>query len=742
MSIADSVPGRDTGGMESDAPRLRRADSRAGDIDFTGLIAAFRRRIWSFVVTVLATILVVVLFLIFYPPDYTATARVTINQRTITATPNKDAPVVSQLPDLTNDVDTETQVIQSRRVAQRVIQNLNLENDPDFSSDKVGWKQRLTNLFVGLFHSPQSVSPGDRVIDNVLGGLDPERFLQTNAIDINYKMKNPAKARVMANAFAQAYLEDQVYAKALQARQATDALMSQLESLRLRANADSDPVQAYKISHNLMSVGVQTLTEQEISGDDQALASARAEAAADAANLRTAQDQLNRGSTGEDVGAALASPTVSGLRTQRATLTSKLAELEGHYGPKYPDLAQARREIANIDLEIQAEILREVSGLSAKAEVSQKRLASLEGTVAAAKQRLVENNAAQSGLDDLTRAATASQTVYEAYLERFKEASAQAPSLTPDADIVSMAALPVNPSMPVVWLFLLLGVVAGVLFGCAAVLFAELLDDRLSTPGDAERKLGVPYLGGIPLLSSVLPGVTTLPIDVVASKPRSAFSEALRSLLTSIRLADSRATPGIIAVTSSRPREGKTTIAAGLARTAALQGLSTVLVDCDTRGRGRGLLRDLKIQDVGPGLLEVLRGEAPLESALRHDDASGAWILPMTDDPQPSDDLLGGDAMSALLARLRQDYAAVVLDTPALPIAISRLLAAEANCIVLVTEWRGRADGGTVTAIRLPPLDQAARIGVVLNGIDATQQARYGFGRPQNFEKKFSSQYA
>jgi uncharacterized protein involved in exopolysaccharide biosynthesis/Mrp family chromosome partitioning ATPase len=743
MSIAEPMSGDNADRLGADNPQRRPASSLPDNIDLGGVLAAFRRRIWTFTITIAVTILAVVLFLVLYPPDYTATARVTINQRIVTSTPNRETPVVSQLPDLTNNVDTEAQVIQSRRVAQRVIQNLNLENDPDFaSSDHVDWKQSLNNFFVNFFHSPKSVSPQSQLIDNVLANVDPERYLQTNAIDINYKSKNPAKAQRMANAFAQAYLEDQVYSKTLQQRQAMGALLSQLEAMRLQAVADADKVQTYKIAHNLLSVGAQTLTEQEISGDDQAVATARAEAAADQANLRTAQDQLTRGSNGEDVGAALASPTVSGLRAQRAALTSKLADLEGHYGPKYPDLAQARRQVANIDLEIQAEILREISSLSAKAQVSQKRLASLEGTVNGAKQALAQNNAAQAGLSDLQSAATASEAIYEAYLQRFKEAAAQVASLTPDADIVSMAGLPVNPSLPVVWLFLLLGVVAGFLFGCGAVLVAEMLDDRLNTPADVERRLGLPYLGGIPLLSSVLPGVTTAPLDVITGRPRSAFSEAMRGLLASIRLTEPGAGLGVVAVTSARPREGKTTVAAGLARTAALQRLSTVLIDCDVRGRGRGLVRDFKIDDWGPGLIAVLAGEASLQDALRRDEASGALLLPMSDDAQASDDLMGGAAMRALLATLRRDYDAVILDTPPLPIAISRVLAAAADSIILVTEWQSKTDAGVLTAIRLPPFDQAARVGVALNGVDATQQARYGFGRPENYEKKFSNQYA
>jgi Mrp family chromosome partitioning ATPase len=296
--------------------------------------------------------------------------------------------------------------------------------------------------------------------------------------------------------------------------------------------------------------------------------------------------------------------------------------------------------------------------------------------------------------------------------------------------------------MPITWLFLLLGLVAGVLFGSAAVLLAEMVDDRLNTPTSVEQRLGLPYLGGVPILTSARGSGPQLPLDVVVSRPRSAFSEALRGLLASVTLAGPSGDPGVILVTSARARDGKTTIAAGLARTASLQGLSTVLVDCDAQGRGRGLMRDFKIAEWGPGLIEVLNGEADIADALRQDEDSGGWLLPMSDNPQPADDLLGGQAMDALLARLRRTYRAVILDGPALPIATSRVLAAKADLTLIVMEWRSRVDGGLMATLRLPPFDQARRVGVSLNRIDMAQQARYGLADPESFRKRFSNEYA
>ena len=742
MSATDSAHGEAAARTVADVSARERSPDPRGDIDLRWLVTTFRRRIWTFLIAVVVTLAAFAAFLFVYPPDYTATARVMVLQRTINPNPDRQSPVISALQAAPGEVDSEAQVIQSRRVAERVIEALRLDQDPDFTSTHAGFKVALSRFFVNVLHAPKAVSPGDKVVSAVLAGLNPQRYLETNAIDINYTLKDPQKAQKIANAFAQAYLEDQVQAKAQQNRLAAEGLMAQLADMRRQAADDAEKVQAYKIAHNLLSVGSQTLTEQEISGYNQAVATARAEAAADQANLRMAQEQLTRGSTGEDVGAALNSPVVAALRAQRAVLTSKLADLEGHYGPKYPNLAQARREVASIDLEIQAEILRSISNLSAKAAISGKRLSSLEGTLNSTKSALVANNAAQGGLEDLTRAATVSQSIYESYLQRFKESTAQLSAITPDAEIVSMAGLPDAPSFPIVWLFLLLAAVAALLFGCAAVLLAEVLEARLNTGDDVERKLGLPYLGGVPVQVASRKGGTVTPLDTIIARPLGSFAESFRGLLASVNLRRNGDQAGVILVTSAQSGDGKSTLSAGMARTSALQGVSTVLIDCDIRGRGRGMVRDFRLEDRGPGLIEVLNGTASLDDALIVDAESGARLLPMSDDGAAAGDVIVAEAMGKLLETLRQTYSMVFLDAPALSLAATRLLAARADFTVVVAPWGELPGEGLAEAMTMPPFDQTGAIGVVLNRVDLEEQARRGFVRTEGMARKFSHHYA
>ncbi len=760
-------------------PARGEAPAKGDNIDIAGLFDAFRRRMGLFLIIMGAVMTLVLVFLFVYPVQYTATARVAVEDRAIAATPEKETPVVSQASTQQGaTVATEAQIVQSVRVTERVVAMLHLDQDPEFNCSVQTLKGKLIQFLLRMCAPPTPTSLRDQVITTVLANLRPAQYLTTNAIDINYTDHNARKAQRIANAFAQAYLEDQVAAKYEQSRKASTGLLVHIEQMRQQADEDAAKVQAYKIAHNLLSVGEETLTEQEISSYNQAIAAEKAEAAGDLANLRTAQEQLAHGSNGEDVGEALSSPVVGALRAQRAVLSVKLADMEAHYGPKYPDLPQTRQQLADVDQEIRDEIRRTISNLVAKAAVSQKRLETMEATLAATKRTLAENNAAITGLENLTRAATVSQQIYEAYLDRSKESVAQASSLLPDAEIVSRATLPPFPSFPNTILFMALGVVAGMLFGCAGVLVAEMTEDRLITAEDVERRFGCRYLGGIPLLASVSGGrgpggipLLTLastgrylsaagrylkaipflalasgdrrasPIDAVVKEPSSAYSEAFRALRAAIGFSTTGPAPRVVLITSAFPEEGKTTVALGLARTSALQGVSTVVIDCDVRRRG--LTRVLGLDEQRPGLLDVLAGRATLAEALVPDEASGAMVLPMSVGELSSNEVLGGEAMDKLLEVARTRFRIIVFDAaPVLAIAATRVLAAKADAVILAAHWRKTHEAPVRAALRLLPDDQVRLAGIVLTRIDVRQMSKYGRADAGRFFKKFKQYYA
>jgi capsular exopolysaccharide synthesis family protein len=275
------------------------------------------------------------------------------------------------------------------------------------------------------------------------------------------------------------------------------------------------------------------------------------------------------------------------------------------------------------------------------------------------------------------------------------------------------------------------------------VIIAEQTFAGLSDADSVEAIIGRPYLGSIPILNSTLdPGQTTQdrPIDYVVSHPLSSFSEAFRSLTASARFTNHEQPPQVIAVTSSLPNEGKTTTSICMARVSAASAQATVLVDCDMRKRS--VNRALHIDPV-VGLAEVLAGQATLEEALVRDDKTDLMILPIAKlDGSLPRDAFSGPAMTALIEELRKRFELIILDTgPVVLVTSTRQVAACADAVVLIAQWRKTTRRLLRTSLRL--LDAAAVpvAGVALGLVDLRKSTRVDPADPASYYRAYKEYY-
>ncbi|MDP3383096.1 MAG: polysaccharide biosynthesis tyrosine autokinase, partial [Phenylobacterium sp.] len=342
-------------------------------------------------------------------------------------------------------------------------------------------------------------------------------------------------------------------------------------------------------------------------------------------------------------------------------------------------------------------------------------------------------------LNELERTAEASRTLYESYLNRYKETSSQQGIEQSDARVVSSATIPTGQSSPKVPLNLALGLVLAMGCGLGAVVLAEMLDSGLATAEDVEHRLEVSYLGAVPLLASVAEGKASSPIDYVIDKPLSSFAEAFRNLRASVIYSRLGEGVKVVAITSSLPGEGKTTTSVCLARSAAQQGLKVILVDCDLRRRS---VNRLFGAEPARGLIEVLAGDATLDEVLTVDQTTGARLLPLAKSSMTPKDVFGSAAMDRLLEELRRTYDLVILDTaPVLPVADTRVLAPKADVVVFLAHWRKTPQHAIEAAFRLLSGTGAHLAGVALTQVDMKQQAKYGYGDPGYYYAEYKKYY-
>jgi succinoglycan biosynthesis transport protein ExoP len=205
----------------------------------------------------------------------------------------------------------------------------------------------------------------------------------------------------------------------------------------------------------------------------------------------------------------------------------------------------------------------------------------------------------------------------------------------------------------------------------------------------------------------------------------SRFTEAIRSIKVAADLNGIVKANRVIAITSSLPNEGKSTVAANIAQLICHAGGRAILVDGDLRNPS--LSRKLSA-DATLGLLDVMAGKAPLEQVIRRDASTNMDFLPLTTKSQSphTNEILASEAMKRLIETLRKLYDYVIVDLPPLaPVVDVRATTQIIDSYVFVVEWaRTRAE------IAERALGSAQGVydkllGVVLNKADLAVMGRY-----------------
>jgi capsular exopolysaccharide synthesis family protein len=686
--------------------------ARADRVDLAASVSFFRKRLGLIVLVTAVACLIGAAITYVTPTKYTAMATVSLEtppeDRANSSTAGKQAgPAPSS-----SYVDTQVEILGSRDLAQRVA--------------------AATGALAGASPEEQAGRIGA-----LQSSVEAERSGESYALTIRFTADNAQDAARGANAYATQFTQWELVSARDRNKDTTKLVASRLEQLRQQAHADTEQLQRYRIANGLLSTSGASLTEQEISSYNQEVTKARAEAAQSEARLMTARAQLQSGSGGDDVGEALGSSVIGGLRARESQVGGQVAIMRTKYGANHPQLVQAQSELNEIHGQVTQEIARIISNLQGENAVANMRLASLTSSLGAARGNLARNNAAMVGLDELERRAQASQGLYETYLNSFKQLVAEDGTERANARVLSLAEVPMLPSSPNVPMNMVLALVIGLGLGLAAAYLAEALFNGVSTAEEVEYGLGHRYLGSVPLLSSVSKTARRA-VPAITEEPRSAFAEAFRSLRTSIEQAV-YGPAQVIAVTSALPKEGKTTVASCLAQTLAVGGHPTVLIDCDLRSRG--VSRLLKLAPDHPGLIEVLEGTATLEQALVTGESGLSVLALQYSDNQP-EHLLTGEMFARLLEQLRGSFEHVVLDLPpVLPIATGRTIAGLADATVLIVRWRRTIEGAVRSALHLLPSDRVNVVGVAINQIDVRRRRLFGQTDPAYFFKHYRGYY-
>jgi exopolysaccharide transport family protein len=735
------------------------AVSRSNPLDLRKIGRILRRHPRIVVATPLILVALALAFVTVVTPQYTGTATVLIDPRHADVTGANDKSVLPNFG--TDDATIESQVllIQSGAALQRVADTLKLTEDPEFRRPP-GILAPIKRLF-SKGSAPGGATPNDIVRTDAIEILQKRlkviRQRATFLVDINVSSSDPAKAAVIANAVASSYLLEQVRSKYDATKIANDWLNRQLGTLRERVSVSDKAVEDFRSANNLIVAQGVTLNDQQLSDLNTRLVEASTATAEAKAKYDQARQLTKQGGDPGSLAEALSSETIARLRTQYAELAKSSAEISNRYGAQHPLVSSVRAQLQDTRRLIGEEMQRILQGRRQAYEVASAREQALRTNLGGLQGTSTESGQAQIRLRELQREAEANRTLYESFLARFKETSAQESLEMPDSRVVTKADTPIRPSFPKTPLIVGLALLLGLGLGGVLALAADFLDQRMKTLDQAEAISGLPGIATVPMIglrelarmtrrgreelksyrpktSRLLPpALQPVLMRYAIEEPTSLFAEAIRAVRLAVQRAAKLNAAKVFVVTSAIENEGKTTLATNLALSFSAVGVRTVLVEGDLRNPE--LTRSL-CPHAGIGLFDVAMDQAPLNRAVLWEQASNLSILPcpLPDDPTVLTEFVFSDGIAAVLGELRKHYEVIIVDaSPLVPLVDGRALAELADAIVLAIAWDHTPQNVVARAVELlsPVYDRI--LGTVLTRVDLQRQRFYDESREATY---------
>jgi capsular exopolysaccharide synthesis family protein len=743
-------------------------------LGLTDVLRVMRTRKWTIMVTAVVVVAAVALMVSSMTPLYRATSYVMIDPKQSNVT-NTNA-VVGDLSTDSASIENQVQVLRSRSLAGTVVDKLTLMgavdliNPPPPEGSTLGEKLDPANLLgpdwfgaewfkaenwawlswdslkanaLALLRTeeappaeaPPPGSPDLRnmYIDILLGNLTVTAQGRSTAIALTYQSEVPENAALIANAFANAYVENQVSVKSAVTQNASEWLADRLKELSAQTQASERTVELYKAEKNLTDTSAPggapgtTILQQQLSALNLQLINAQSDLAQQEAKYNQ-MVSLRESGRSADVSQVVASPLISQLRQQEVELTRQEAELSTKYGPLHPRIVDLQSQKENLDGKIDEEVRRVIETVQSDVNVARARVRSLQTSLADLTNRSQGENLSRVKLSELSSAAASNRAVFEAFLSRFKEIEGSDAIQAPDARVISQATLPKSPSFPNKTMFLGAAVPGGLVLGLLLAMLSESLGKGFRTQEQVERILSLPVLAALPEVSGSS-RTRRRAADRVINKPMSSFAEAVRGLQLGLVL--NGKPPKVVVVTSSVPSEGKTTVAMSLARLAARSLPRVVLLDADLRQPS--VVKAMNIAHPKFGLTEALTG-TPVEECLFKDPISDVLVLPARRLSNPSD-VLASARLAGVIERLSASSDLLVIDSPPLLATNdARILAQFADAVLFVVRWERTSREAAQHALRSLTDAMAPVAGVVFSRADWEQFHYYNYGDRESRE--------
>jgi capsular exopolysaccharide synthesis family protein len=578
--------------------------------------------------------------------------------------------------------NTQIEIVKSRAVAERAFKVLGLANDPRFRSlpDPVG-------AFAGLIK------------------VEPRR--ETGLIEISIEGPDRNEAARWANAVADCYVERNLEKARENARSAVSQIEKELQ--RLRTGVEQAETKRYELLEETelySPENQQQIIKEKLQKLNAELTETTTRRAKLGSVLAAIRDLENRGGDPMTIPELAQDEVLQKLNDDKIRVELELEKARVSLRKGNPAYQALESQLNTVLSRIRDRIANKKAQLQSEYELAQSSERKLEAEIRQAEQTAYQLGLATSKFSLVNTDAQTKKEIFDVINKTMQQVALGAELLANNVTLLDHAIPPLQPVKPKKKMNLFLGSLLGLFLGLGTVFFLDYLDNTFRSPEEIESALGLSTL-------AVVPRRTEEEADSHAVR------EAFQSLRTSLIFSSKNRERKVVLVTSSAPKEGKSNTVALLARTLAGAGDRVLVLDADLRrptlhlhfqvGRDRGLTDYL----AAPKGVEEWAPFVRATSVPRLDLITSGPI------PPNPPELLGGERFARLLARAREQYDWVLVDSPpAISLADAVLLASQADMVVLVVRHAHTDRDAIARSLQQFRSVQANVVGVVLNNVD------------------------
>jgi capsular exopolysaccharide synthesis family protein len=633
-------------------------------------------------------------------------------------------------PEEYGDVDfyrTQYELLKSRTLAERVVEQLNLRNTAAKKDGPRPWWLSIlrpdSNSSDGIAATgaaDDAGNPNRLAVGAFMGSMFVDPIRSSRLVRVHFDSPDPRLAADALNALAQNFIAVNLERRYDASSYAKTFLEEKLAQTKTRLEDSERALAEFQRSKEIINVDEkQNVLAQTLSAYNTAAAKAGEE------RVRAEAVYQEFKENPESSPQMVDNKSIAALKEERTKKQIEYQDQLRIYKPAFPKMQQLKATIEELDRKIASEIEIVRRSIEGGYKVTLQQESNILGKLEAAKKSVLDLQDRSIQYNILKREVDTNRSLYDGLLQRLKEVGVEAGVGTNNVTVVDPALPPGGPYKPNLSSNLNVAAVIGLLLGIGLAFFLEYLDDTLRHPEDMEKLTQLPVLGVIPLVKPRKGQEKAPVLSMMAHEDaRSGFAEAYRSVRTALQFSTREGAPRQLMVTSTSAGEGKTTTALSLAINFAQTGKLTLLIDADLRNPT--LHKHLGI-DNSRGLSNYLSSDMPALGVVRLTPVPNLYVIPAGPLPPNPVELLSGPKLQGMLRELGERFPHVVLDgPPVLGIADALVLGNQVGSVLFVVAAAGTRKAHAKAALKRLRQAAVVPVGAVMTKLNL-RDGMYGY---------------